>query len=87
MRVFILTSSLLINSVPAQATPSSSCHNDCFEAKQSCNLKKAYTVNACDHDLVACKHSCVGGKPQEFYRKSPAFDITLNSMVDLEKHS
>lgn len=62
----------------------SACHEKCFLAKASCNAKKSHTFNSCEPELTACKASCESGRPQEAYRESPALEIALNPIVDVE---
>jgi hypothetical protein len=57
----------LILALPLKANDLSSCHNECFASKQSCNAQKAHSFNTCDRDLFACRASCESGKPQRAY--------------------
>jgi len=80
--ISILFSLLCIGS--AQALELSSCDQGCFQTKQRCNDKKSHTFNSCDHELLACKASCTSGKPQEFHRKSPPFEMAFNPTFEFK---
>lgn len=84
MKFLTISFALLISSSVAHAEDLSSCHQACFEKKTNCNSKKSHTVNACHDELFACKSSCKSGKPQEAYRESPFFEISLNPVVELD---
>ncbi|MBI2707126.1 MAG: hypothetical protein HYX35_02265 [Proteobacteria bacterium] len=62
----------------------SPCHEKCFLSKASCNDRKSHTFNSCEPELMACKASCESGKPHEAYRESPALEIALNPVMDVD---
>ena len=67
---------------PLKGDTLSSCHQNCFEAKASCNKIKGHTLNACDKHLMACKGSCNSGKPHKVYYSVPALEVAFNPVFE-----
>jgi hypothetical protein len=72
--------------VASSAHSLSTCHKACFESKKACNSEKSHTFNSCDHELMACKSSCVSGRPQESYHSS-SIEVTFKPILDFDKNS
>jgi hypothetical protein len=63
----------------------STCQNNCYLQKASCNAKKSHTFNACDSDHLACKASCASGSPHKSYLTGIPLDISFHPILDLER--
>ncbi len=81
MKYFYLFISFILCMGPLKVSALSSCHQNCFEAKASCNQTKGHTLNSCDEHLMACKGSCNSGKPHKTYYNAPNLEVAFNPIL------
>jgi hypothetical protein len=60
--------------------------DDCYEKKMTCNSEKSHSFNSCDHELMACKASCVSGRPQGVYHES-SFEVAFKPILGFDRNS
>lgn len=83
MKILCVVIIFVVFALPVNADLLSSCHNKCYEGKQACNTRKAYTFNSCDKHHFACKASCNSGKPQGAYGVH-SMEISFHPVLDLD---
>jgi len=82
MKYFYLFISFILCMGPFKVEALSSCHQNCFEAKASCNKINGHTLNSCGEQHWACKASCSSGKPHEVYHNTPTLEVAFNPILE-----